>query len=79
MELTNEKHEILVSWLERYIIPQKNINYNINTSQIRESFMRTYAYGFYLSNDTMNKVILELGYRAAHLTHDPYLCFNISS
>ena len=79
MALTSKEHEILIDWLERYTIPQENINYTIDTSHIRIAFMKTYAHGFYLSNELVNQAMQEIGYHAVNLSHDPYLCFNISN
>lgn len=79
MKLTEEQHNILVDWIERYFIPIKIINTKVDTSHIREAFINTYEYGFYLDNDSINNVMLELGYHATNFSHNPYLNFNISN
>lgn len=79
MQLTKEEHDIFVDWIVRYLIPIKTINPKIDTSDIRKAFMDAYEYGFYLSNDSVNKVMLELGYRAASFSSTLYLNFNVSS
>ncbi len=78
MKLTNEQHDILANWIERYITPTKNINPRVDTSDIRKAFMDTYKKGFYLDNYTLNDVMLELGYHASHYEAEPYLYFNVS-
>lgn len=79
MELTNEQYDILVEWIEKNLTPTRKINYDIDTSHIRESFMSLYVHGFYLGNPTMNAVLRECGFTHGRLTHDPYLNWNISS
>lgn len=79
MQLTKEQHDILVDWIVRYLTPIKTINTKIDTSDICKAFMDTYEYGFYLDNDSVNKVMLELGYCAIGFSSAPYLNFNVSS
>ena len=79
MALTPEQHDILIDWIDRYLIPTKNINPDVDTSDIRKAFMETYAKGFYLSNETLNDVLAELGYHAANFKADPYLKYSVSS
>lgn len=79
MKLTEEQHNILKDWIERYVTPINSINHKIDTSHIRETFMQTYAKGFYLDNDTFNEMMLEMVFQAAHFSAAPYLHFNISN
>lgn len=79
MKLTKGQYNILADWIERYFTPIKTINTNVDTSHIRAAFMDTYEYGFYLDNDSVNEIMLELGYRAGYFASDPYLNFNVSN
>lgn len=79
MALTEKQHSILINWIDRYLIPIKTINPKVDTSDIRTSFIKTYKYGFYLDNYTLNDIMLELGYHASHYKAEPYLWFNVSS
>lgn len=77
MELTQEQRDILIDWINRYIIPTKNVT-NVDTADIRKAFIETYAYGFYLDNYTLNDVMLGLGYHASNFRNEPYLHYNVS-
>lgn len=78
MDLTQEQYNILISWMERYLVPTHNITSKVDTSDIRKAFMDSYIHGFYLDNGTINKAMLELGYHASNFKNDPYLHFNVS-
>ena len=79
MKLTKNQHDILIKWVSDNLIPLPKTNYNIDTSEIRQSFCDLFAYGFYIDNYTMNDVLKECGYIPAMLSHDPYFRWNISS
>ncbi len=79
MELTKEQQDIFINWAERYLTPIKNINYKIDTSHIRESFMAACANGFYLDNHSVNLTLSKIGYRRDKEYSKIYLHWNISS
>lgn len=79
MQLTQEQHNVLIDWIERYIIPIENINPKVDTSDIRKAFMDAYKYGFYLDNNTLNGIMIGLGFQFSHCEEDPYLWFNVST
>ena len=58
MDLTQEQYDILISWMERYLVPTHSITSKVDTSDIRKAFMDSYIHGFYLDNDTINKACL---------------------
>ena len=83
MAFTKEQHDTLVAWIRDNIIPRDTINHDYDTCHIRAAYIRvqqekgdTY---FYIDNDSINDVMLELGYRAEHYREAPYLHFNMSS
>ena len=53
MDLTQEQYNILISWMERYLVPTHNITSKVDTSDIRKAFMDSYIHGFYLGFYTM--------------------------
>ena len=79
MNLTKDEQYILYDWIDRYISPIKNTNYDINTSDLRKSFVLYYVHGFYISNNDMNEALCNKGYRPSNLSNTPYWVFNISS
>lgn len=79
MELTKEQRAIIKRWALDNLIPTPKTNYKVDTSDIRESFVSLYIHGFYIDNYTMNEILHECGFIPAKLSHDPYLCWNISS
>lgn len=79
MELTKEQRKVLSKWIKENLMPTSKTNYNVDTSEIRESFMSLYIHGFYIDNYTMNKILRECGFVPSQLSHDPYLRWNISS
>lgn len=79
MTLTKDEQIILYDWIDRYVSPSKNMNYAIDTSDLRKSFVLYYAHGFYISNNDMNEALRDKGYKAGKLSNDPYLVFNIAN
>lgn len=78
MELSIEQQDIFINWAERYLTPIRTINYKIDTSDIRESFMSAYANGFYLDNHSVNLLLSKIGYRHDGEYSKIYLHWNIS-
>lgn len=69
-------------WLFDNLIPIKSINYKIDTSHIREAFISSNVdeedEPAYIDNDTINDIMLELGFKAAKFANDPYLAYAVS-
>lgn len=80
MQISKELHDCISNWLSENLIPIKSINRKADTADIRSAFL--YVHGnspdFYVDNDTINDIMLELGYRAASFASDPYWQFAIS-
>lgn len=81
MAITKELHDLIVNWLEDNLIPRESINNTYDTSHIRAAFAYAHKYNrdLYFDNDTLNTIMLELGYRTANFAGAPYLHFNVSS
>lgn len=82
MKISKEYHDIISNWLSDNLIPIKSINYKIDTSNIREAFISSNldeeGYPAYIDNDTINDIMLELGFKAAKFANDPYLAYAVS-
>lgn len=82
MKISKEYHDMIRNWLSDNLIPIKSINHNVNTAHIREAFMSSNFYDegryMYIDNDTINDIMLELGFKAAKFANDPYLEYAVS-
>lgn len=79
MNLTKDEQNILYDWIDQYVSPSKNMNYEAETFRLRVSFEQYYVKGFHVSNDDMNEALRNKGYKAGKLSNDPYLVFNIAN
>lgn len=79
MELTQDQHAVIIKWIMHNLTPTDKINYDLDTSDIRRSFIELYRHGFYIDNYTLNSLLDECGFIHGALTHEPYLRWNISS
>lgn len=79
MNLTKDEQYILYDWIDRYVLPSKNMNYDASTDRLRASFELYYIKGFHVSNNDMNEALRNEGYKAGKLSIDPYLAFNIAN
>lgn len=70
-------NQTLINWLETNLVERNTVNYKFDTSQIRVTF--EYETKMYVSNDEVNKAMLQLGFRPANYKNNPYLVFNVSS
>lgn len=70
-------NQILLNWLDNNLIKRKSINYDYDTSQIRQAFEHDTHLN--VTNDEVNDAVLQLGYKVANFAGDPYLHFGISS
>ncbi len=71
------EHKALTEWINENIIKRNSTNYRYDTSHIRLVFEKDT--NIHVSNDDVNTVMLQLGFRASSFANDPYLTFNISS
>lgn len=82
MKISKEYHDMISDWLSYSLIPIKSINYKIDTSDIREAFMSSNfdneGKNLYIDNDTINDIMLELGFKADKFANDPYLAYAVS-
>lgn len=46
MNLTKDEQYILYDWIDRYVLPSKNMNYDASTDRLRASFELYYIKGF---------------------------------
>lgn len=79
MELTQDQQSIIMYWIKNNLVSTPKINYDVDTSFIRRSFIELYRFGFYIDNYTLNDILCEYGFVHGRITHDPYLNWNISS
>ena len=82
MQITKEFHDMIYNWLSENLIPTKSINYKVDTSHIRKAFMDANlddeGESIYVDNDTINDIMMELGFKAARFANDPYHSYAIS-
>lgn len=66
MNLTKDEQYILYDWIDRYVLPSKNMNYDASTDRLRASFELYYIKEFHVSNNDMNEALRNEGYKAGN-------------